>query len=129
MANGHGGARRGAGRPRGSRDRIPRRRPQQRVVSGPISDPSPGPFVVHPEPDITVPEPPVAAFDPETFDPILTLKKIAADERAPAVARVAACKAVVSLTGHKPTEAERTPVVDRISARAIQILTSGRLAH
>jgi hypothetical protein len=100
-----GGARPGAGRPVGRRDSYQRTR--RRTAADASASPAP------PE---SLPEP----FDPAGFDLITELKRIACDPRSGGVGRVQACKLLAELT--KPAEGDRVPVIDRVSARAIELL-------
>ncbi|UFX41711.1 hypothetical protein HAP47_0020585 [Bradyrhizobium sp. 41S5] len=65
----------------------------------------------------------LAGVDLSTLDPNVVLRSIAADESAPASARVAAAKALLSGNAQKPEEpAERDPV----ARRALRILQGGK---
>jgi hypothetical protein len=101
-----GGRRVGAGRPAGSKDRFPRRRPgEQKLCHG----------------DTVL----VPMADPSSIDPKRVLAEIAIDPRQPAMARVAAAKALInSESGPRPDGAGE---LDRISARAVALLQNGRL--
>ena len=71
-------------------------------------------------PRLQCPENPPAPFDPVNFHLIRTLQEIASDPRSGGVGRVQACKLLAELD--KPTDPNRVPVVDRVSARAVSIL-------
>jgi hypothetical protein len=81
-----------------------------------------------PEPEAPAAEllAPLPAVPPD-YDPVEVLKQLSLDPRATG-ARVAACKILIDLArpGAAPIQ---QPAVDRVSARAIQILASGRLPN
>jgi hypothetical protein len=104
-----GGKRAGAGRPRGAKDRFARRRKEDPL----LSEIAPS-FVP-------------LGIDPKTLDPKAVLAAIAADVRAPAMARVAACKILIS-TGTSSPELDKAKVLDqRIATRALDLLARGRM--
>jgi hypothetical protein len=64
--------------------------------------------------------------DPKTLDPRAVLASIAADIRAPAMARVAACKVLLIAAG-TTTEPDASALLDqRIAKRALDLLAHGR---
>ncbi|WLA62378.1 hypothetical protein [Bradyrhizobium diazoefficiens] len=64
----------------------------------------------------------LSGVDLTTLDPTTVLRSIAADESAPASARVAAAKALLSGTPKPEEPAERDP----IARRALRILQGGK---
>jgi hypothetical protein len=64
------------------------------------------------------------AIDPRTIDPRTVLAEIAGDPRAPATARVAACKALLDT---EPAKARDEDLRDRVAAKAVELLANGRL--
>jgi hypothetical protein len=68
----------------------------------------------------------VAARAVEQFDPRTTLAEIAADLKAPAMARVAACRILLVAEGAADREREE-PLRDRVAVRAVELLAGRRL--
>jgi hypothetical protein len=70
-------------------------------------------------------EPKGQSDDPPADDPAQILREIAADPKAPAIARVQAAKAMIAM--QKPTAAEKAAEkVDWVTARALQIIDGGK---
>jgi hypothetical protein len=119
-----GGFRSGAGRPLGSKDGYPRRRAGVRrapeKAASPSSDTGVDPFA-HAGP----PEKPE-----ELFDPRRTLIEIASDPRQAGMNRVKACEILMRARGELKSGEPARPEVDRISARAVELLAGiGRAVH
>jgi hypothetical protein len=100
-----------AGRPKGRKDSYPRKRrggPYGARGRSTASDTT------------AVASAPMAPFNPDTFDPVVELKKIAVDRMVVGPARVAAIKLLLDLG--KPAVGDRTPIVDRVTAKAIELM-------
>jgi hypothetical protein len=58
--------------------------------------------------------------DLAAFDPKMTLRTIAADERQPAAARVAACRILITATDQQPSRAEKS--MSLLDKRTLEVL-------
>jgi len=67
----------------------------------------------------------MALVDPATVDPKTILATIAADPHQPASARVAAAKALLTLSTVVSTPGQRAQI-DRVSQKALELLAHGR---
>jgi hypothetical protein len=114
----------GAGRPKGSKNRFPRKsrvEPRPSLEHSVEADPVPAP----PEPPERPGEP-----DPTTVDPKIVLLSIAGDVRAPAMARVAACKTLLQIRDAINPGEVAPPEADRIAVRAASLLAQlGKRVH
>jgi hypothetical protein len=117
-----------AGRPKGRKDSYPRKRHYQRRPTHEASDVS---FCDAGEGLSTHPGAPqgLVAPDPSSRDPRDVLWEVALDKRAPGAARVLAAKTLLQFSKKVEGEpsADRVPVIDRISARALELLAKGRM--
>jgi len=101
-----GGKRPGAGRPKGAKSEFPRRHPDAEIAA-------------------LAPKYVALGVDPASVDPRVVLSAIAVDVRAPALARVRACEALLRAAEGSKSD----PIVgagDRITRRAVEILAQGR---
>jgi hypothetical protein len=94
-------------------------RKKARLAGEPVPEPEP--------PSLSEPPAPIAV--PPDYDPVEVLKQLSLDPRASG-ARVLACKILIDLAGAGATsvEGERVPVVDRITAKAVELMRA-RATH